>query len=66
MAVHLVDVSPLAAADPNSARTLPVNRESRLSVTEFTSNAKSLPPHPVQVLQEKVSGASCRSLTKPF
>lgn len=61
-----MDVSPLAAADPSSALTLPVNRESRLSVTEFTSNAKALPPHPVQALQENVSGPSYRSLMKTY
>lgn len=54
MAVHLVDVSPLGAADTSSAHSLPVNRESRLSVTEFTSNARALPPHPVQAIQQNV------------
>lgn len=54
MAVHLVDVAPLATTDPSATGVLPVSRESRISVTEFTSNAKSLPPHPVQAIQENV------------
>jgi len=52
MAVHLVDASPLAAVDPSGAASVPVSRESRLSVSEFSSHAKSLPPHPVQAIQD--------------
>lgn len=55
MAVHLADTSPLAAADASAALSLPVNRDTRLSVTEFTSTAKALPPHPVQAIQQNVS-----------